>query len=190
MMSDTSSSEEAAAIELGKDQGKAVMLLQHHSRNTEQKQWCVEGAHAAMYETWHMLLHPHVCTDPGCPLIPPPHCLCRDETTVLALNGLTKVLRAHMASMLATDGWEGKWDDLMGTVAAVLSGGRRAPAVAAAQMLTGVLQVRFGGGGKREALARAFCSGNPQSAARCRVGLRHPMTQKALCVLDRTSVAQ
>jgi hypothetical protein len=39
MMSDTSSSEEKEAVELGKDQGKSVMLLQHHSRNTEQKQW-------------------------------------------------------------------------------------------------------------------------------------------------------
>ncbi len=38
-MSDTSSSEEAAAVELGKDKGKSVMLLMHHSRNTEQKQW-------------------------------------------------------------------------------------------------------------------------------------------------------
>jgi hypothetical protein len=47
--------------------------------------------------------HPCPPSDPPCPAG------CRDETTVLALNGLTKVLRAHMAAMLATDGWEGKW---------------------------------------------------------------------------------
>lgn len=39
MMGDTSSSQEAAAVELGKEKGKAVMMLVHHSRNTEQKQW-------------------------------------------------------------------------------------------------------------------------------------------------------
>jgi hypothetical protein len=30
---------EAAAVELGKEKGKAVMMLVHHSRSTEQKQW-------------------------------------------------------------------------------------------------------------------------------------------------------
>lgn len=39
VMGDMSSSEEAAAVELGKEKGKAVMMLVHHSRNTEQKQW-------------------------------------------------------------------------------------------------------------------------------------------------------
>ncbi len=38
-MGDTSSSEEAAAVELGKERGKTVHMLMHHSRNTEQKQW-------------------------------------------------------------------------------------------------------------------------------------------------------
>lgn len=38
-MGDTSSSEEAAAVELGKEKGKAVMMLVHHSRNSVQKQW-------------------------------------------------------------------------------------------------------------------------------------------------------
>jgi hypothetical protein len=39
MVGDTSSSQEAAAVELGKEKGKAVMMLMHHSRNSEQKQW-------------------------------------------------------------------------------------------------------------------------------------------------------
>lgn len=39
VMGDTSSREEAAAVELGKEKGKSVMMLVHHSRNTEQKQW-------------------------------------------------------------------------------------------------------------------------------------------------------
>lgn len=38
-MGDMSSSEEAAAVELGREKGRAVMMLVHHSRNTEQKQW-------------------------------------------------------------------------------------------------------------------------------------------------------
>jgi hypothetical protein len=41
LMGDTSSSAEAAAVELGRERGKAVMMLVHHSRNSEQKQWCV-----------------------------------------------------------------------------------------------------------------------------------------------------
>lgn len=39
VMGDTSSKDEAAAVELGKEKGRAVMMLVHHSRNTEQKQW-------------------------------------------------------------------------------------------------------------------------------------------------------
>lgn len=39
VMGDTSSTAEAAAVELGKERGKAVMMLMHHSRNSEQKQW-------------------------------------------------------------------------------------------------------------------------------------------------------
>jgi C-terminal region of Mon2 protein len=39
MMADTSSSAEAAAVELGRERGRAVHMLVHHSRNTEQKQW-------------------------------------------------------------------------------------------------------------------------------------------------------
>jgi hypothetical protein len=39
VVGDTSSSQEAAAVELGKEKGKAVMMLMHHSRNSEQKQW-------------------------------------------------------------------------------------------------------------------------------------------------------
>jgi hypothetical protein len=38
-MGDSSSPEEAAAVELGKEKGKAVMMLVHHSRNSEKKQW-------------------------------------------------------------------------------------------------------------------------------------------------------
>lgn len=39
VMGDTSSSKEADAVELGREKGKAVVMLMHHSRNTEQKQW-------------------------------------------------------------------------------------------------------------------------------------------------------
>jgi hypothetical protein len=39
IMGDTGSNVEADAVELGKEKGKAVMMLVHHSRNTEQKQW-------------------------------------------------------------------------------------------------------------------------------------------------------
>jgi hypothetical protein len=39
VMGDTSSSAEAASVELGKENGRSVLMLMHHSRNTEQKQW-------------------------------------------------------------------------------------------------------------------------------------------------------
>lgn len=38
-MCNTTSQEQEAAVELGRENGKAVMMLQHHTRNTEQKQW-------------------------------------------------------------------------------------------------------------------------------------------------------
>ncbi|WIA43332.1 hypothetical protein OEZ86_009826 [Tetradesmus obliquus] len=106
VVGDTSSSAEAAAVELGKDKGKAVMMLMHHSRNSEQKQW--------------------------------------DETTVLALNGLGKVLKAHMATVLTLPGFDEKWDEVCAIAARVLCCGRKAVAVAAAQLLTGFLQLLTG----------------------------------------------
>jgi hypothetical protein len=66
----------------------------------------------------------------------------RDETTVLAFNGLAKVLRAHMATAAALPGFDDKWDEVCRIVAHALGCGRRSVAVAAAQLLTSVLQVR------------------------------------------------
>eukprot|EP00878_Enallax_costatus_P026153 GHUV01028037.1.p1 GENE.GHUV01028037.1~~GHUV01028037.1.p1 ORF type:complete len:438 (+),score=131.56 GHUV01028037.1:185-1315(+) len=100
---DTSSSQEAAAVELGKEKGKSVLMLVHHSRNTEQKQW--------------------------------------DETTVLSLNGLGKVLKANMTTILAMPGFDERWDEICSISARMLSSGRKSVAVAAAQLLTGFLQV-------------------------------------------------
>lgn len=68
--------------------------------------------------------------------------LCRDETTVLAFNGLGKVLRAHMAAVLAISGFNEKWDEISRIAAQALMSGRKSVAVAAAQLLTGFLQVR------------------------------------------------
>lgn len=68
----------------------------------------------------------------------------RDETTVLALNGIAKVLRSHMGSMLVMEGFDDKWNGLMDICAKVLAHGRKNVAVAAAQLLTGVLLVSYG----------------------------------------------
>lgn len=67
----------------------------------------------------------------------------RDETTVLALNGLGKVLRSNLASILAMAGFAEKWDELMTICTKALTSGRKAVAVAAAQLVTGVLQVSW-----------------------------------------------
>jgi hypothetical protein len=67
---------------------------------------------------------------------------CRDETTVLAFNGLCKVLRAHMTTVLAIPGINDKWDETCKIASQALMSGRKSVAIAAAQLLTGVLQVR------------------------------------------------
>lgn len=64
----------------------------------------------------------------------------RDETTVLTFAGLGKLLRAHLPAFAALDGFDAKFDELATTAAKVLAAGRRGVAVAAAQLLTGVLQ--------------------------------------------------
>lgn len=62
---------------------------------------------------------------------------------MLALNGLGKVLKAHMATVLTLPGFDEKWDEVCAIAARVLCCGRKAVAVAAAQLLTGFLQVGF-----------------------------------------------
>lgn len=66
---------------------------------------------------------------------------CRDETTVLALNGLGKVLKANMGTVVAMQGFDDKWDEMCSISAKMLSSGRKSVAIAAAQLLTGFLQV-------------------------------------------------
>jgi hypothetical protein len=63
---------------------------------------------------------------------------------VLALNGLGKVLKANMATVLTLPGFDEKWDEICGIAARVLCCGRKSVAVAAAQLLTGFLQVGEG----------------------------------------------
>jgi hypothetical protein len=60
----------------------------------------------------------------------------------LAFTGISKVLRAHLPTVYAMDGFEAQWDELMSIAGRVLASGRRSVAVAAAQLLTSVLQVR------------------------------------------------
>jgi hypothetical protein len=60
---------------------------------------------------------------------------------VLALNGLGKVLKANMATVLGMPGFDEKWDEICGITAKMLGCGRRSVAVAAAQLLTSYLQV-------------------------------------------------
>jgi hypothetical protein len=69
---------------------------------------------------------------------------CRDETTVLAFNGLGKVMRAHMPTVLALPGINDKWDEVCRIASQALMSGRKSVAVSAAQLLTGFLQVCAG----------------------------------------------
>jgi len=61
---------------------------------------------------------------------------------VLAFTGISKLFRAHLHAVYTMDGFEEKWDELMGIGGKVLATGRKSVAVAAAQLLTGILQVR------------------------------------------------
>jgi hypothetical protein len=78
---------------------------------------------------------------------------------VLALNGLGKVLRSNLASILAMAGFAEKWDELMTICTKALTSGRKAVAVAAAQLVTGVLQVR--GRGEEGVLQTRGLEGEP-----------------------------
>ncbi|CAD7699922.1 unnamed protein product [Ostreobium quekettii] len=71
----TSSSEEAQAEVLGREGGKSVTMLVHHSRNTERKLW--------------------------------------DETLVLALGGMSKLLRAHLPKLVQLDDFLGDWKEII-----------------------------------------------------------------------------
>jgi hypothetical protein len=86
-------------------------------------------------------MHSRIPDPPQHPNPPPTHPP-RDETTVLAFTGLSKVLRAHLHTVYVMDGFESKWDDVMTIAGKVLAMGRKNVAVAAAQLLTSVLQVR------------------------------------------------
>ena len=61
--------------QLGKDKGKAVCLMVHHSRNSVQKQW--------------------------------------DETLVLCLSGMGRLLRTHLPVVSGLEGFGLRWDALM-----------------------------------------------------------------------------
>jgi hypothetical protein len=60
---------------------------------------------------------------------------------VLALNGLGKVLKANMSTVLTLPGFDEKWNETCSIAARVVCCGRKSVAVAAAQLLTGFLQV-------------------------------------------------
>lgn len=70
---------------------------------------------------------------------------CRDETTVVAFNGLGKVMRAHMPTVLALPGINEKWDEVCKIASQALMSGRKSVAVSAAQLVTGFLQVCWHG---------------------------------------------
>lgn len=65
----------------------------------------------------------------------------RDETTVLAFNGLGKVMRAHMSTVLALPRMDEFWNAICAMASNSLMSGRKSVGVAAAQLLTGFLQV-------------------------------------------------
>lgn len=85
--------------ELGKDKGKSVMLMVHHSRNSAQKQW--------------------------------------DETLVLCLNGMGRLLRSHLGVLSGLAGFDQRWDALMDFVEhSVLAGSKEVGCAAVTSFVT------------------------------------------------------
>ncbi len=102
-MACTSSDEVVTAAELGKDGGgRSVMMLTHHSRNTEQKQW--------------------------------------EETLVLVLAGLTKVLRAFLPRLAEMEGFQEAWGDVVDVLRSVLAAGKKGPSCAATTLISSLIQ--------------------------------------------------
>ena len=64
-----------------------------------------------------------------------------DETLVLSLQGMGRLLRAHMPLLAPLDGFPGAWQELMLVVESSIAGGRKDTAIAAIGLLTAVLQV-------------------------------------------------
>lgn len=66
-----------------------------------------------------------------------------DETLVLALAGMGRLLRAHLRTLLAVlPRFQNGWQELMLVVESSMAGGRHETAVAAITLLTTVLQVK------------------------------------------------
>ena len=65
-----------------------------------------------------------------------------DETLVLALQGMGRLLRAHLPIVAAMEGFPAGWQELMLVVESSMAGGRRDTAVAAIALLSAVLQAR------------------------------------------------
>eukprot|EP00887_Chlorella_sp_A99_P002554 scaffold6.g2554.t1 len=101
LMSANASKEEAEAMLLGQSRGKAVRMMVHHSRNTEQKQW--------------------------------------DETVVIALGGMGRLLRAHLPAIVGLERSATGWEEMMVVVESSMAGGRKEVALAAAGVLGAVL---------------------------------------------------
>jgi hypothetical protein len=70
-----------------------------------------------------------------------------DETLVLALAGMSRLLRAHLRTLLAVlPRFQDGWQELMLVVESSMAGGRHETAVAAVALLTNVLQVAASAG--------------------------------------------
>ncbi|CAI5473000.1 unnamed protein product [Closterium sp. Yama58-4] len=95
----TASRDEAPGTEIGRQGGRSVMMLVHHSRNTAQKQW--------------------------------------DETLVMALNGLARLIRAFFPLLHTMDNFREVWGALLQFVEeGVLAGSREVSAAAASTLQT------------------------------------------------------
>jgi hypothetical protein len=67
-----------------------------------------------------------------------------DETVVVAVGGMARLLRAHLPAIAAMEGMEAGWDELMIVAESSLAGGRKEVAVAAVGLLGGVLGAHGG----------------------------------------------
>jgi len=67
-----------------------------------------------------------------------------DETVVVAVGGMARLLRAHLPAIAGMEGMSAGWEELMMVVEGSLAGGRKEVALAAISLLGGVIGVHGG----------------------------------------------
>lgn len=108
-----------------------------------------------------------------------------DETVVLSLNGVMRLLRAHMAILSPLEGFDQLWDQLVSFIEESILGGSREVGVAAIASLMNVLQAHVGTPAMPRPLWKRALRGYLSAARGCAVpGTTVPVKARSELVLS------